>query len=106
MQFLSVFPFLSFKWRGQAFDLYRSSVWSCTAELELTSWLVAFLPPMHRISARTGCPSLSRIPQTSKLLYAAHALKGSSVFYFTKRGVLDSLWDWLSPGVPVFELLL
>ena len=29
-----------------------------------------------------------RIPQTSKLLYAVHALKGSSVFYFTKRGGL------------------
>ena len=32
---------------------------------------------------------VSRIPQTSKSLYAVHALKGSSFFYFTKRGDLD-----------------
>ena len=56
MQFLSVFPFLSFKWRGQAFDLYRPSGFFCTAELEWTSWPVAFLRPMHRIPAGTGCP--------------------------------------------------
>ena len=55
MHFLPV-SFLSFKWRGQAFDLYRSSVCFCTAELEWTSWPVAFLRPMYRIPARTGRP--------------------------------------------------
>ena len=58
MQLLSVFPFLSFKWRGQAFDLCRPSVFSCTAELDWTSWPVAFLRPMRRTPADTGtgCP--------------------------------------------------
>ena len=28
------------------------------------------------------------IPQTSKFLYAVHALEGSSIFYITKRGGL------------------
>ena len=58
MQFLSVSPFLSFEWRGQTFDLCRPSGFCCTAELYWTSWLVAFLRPMHRTPAdsRTGCP--------------------------------------------------
>ena len=43
--------FLSFKWRGQAFDLCRPSGFCCTAELDWTSWPVAFLRPMHRIPA-------------------------------------------------------
>ena len=46
------------------------------------------------------------IPQTSKFLYAVHALKGSSIFLHYQTGRAGSLWDWLSPGVPVFELQL
>ena len=49
---------------------------------------------------------VSRIPQTSKLLYAVHALKGSSFFYFTKRGVLDRCGTGCPQVVQFFELLL
>ena len=37
--------------------------------------------------------------------YAVHALKDSPVFLY-QTGRSGLLWDWLSPGGPVLELLL
>ena len=52
--------------------------------------LAGCLPMSNASDSRKDWLSLlSRIPQTSNSLYAVHALKGSSVFYFTKRGDLD-----------------
>ena len=62
VQLLLLVSFLkTFKWRGQVVRLL-SSCHGCPLsqpELEWTSWLVAFVCPIHRtlVDSRTGCPS-------------------------------------------------